>query len=180
MNNLKYRMYSLVPYNLSPIQQAIQAGHCIEQYAFENHDDEIYQQYITNDKTWIILNGGTTNNGDSYLDGKLTPIGTMQESFNLLIENKVKVSIFKEPDLNNAMTAICFVVDERVWDKETYPDLVDFIISRHPNRDYTFLKRTSQKDLPTMFSIDYNEWVILLGGEKNVFLREFLRNKKLA
>lgn len=180
MNNLKYRMYSLVPYNLSPIQQAIQAGHCIEQYAFENHDDEIYQQYITNDKTWIILNGGTTNNGDSYLDGKLTAVGTMQEHLKLLVDNNVKVSIFKEPDLNNALTAICFVVDERVWDRENYPDLFEVIVNNHADKNFNYLRHTVVQELSGMFPDDYREWKALIGGKKNVFLREFLRNKKLA
>ena len=32
MENLELRMYGLVPYNLSPIQQSIQFGHAVVQY----------------------------------------------------------------------------------------------------------------------------------------------------
>ena len=32
VTELEYRMYFLVPYNLSPIQQGIQAGHALQEY----------------------------------------------------------------------------------------------------------------------------------------------------
>ena len=32
MKQLEYRMYGLVPYNLSPIQQGIQFGHAVVEY----------------------------------------------------------------------------------------------------------------------------------------------------
>jgi len=59
--NLKYRMYFFVPYNLSPIQQAIQAGHAGMEYVYKNQINPELIQFMNNDKTWIVLNGETTN-----------------------------------------------------------------------------------------------------------------------
>ena len=61
MNKLKKRLYFFVPYNISPIQQAIQAGHAALEYAFKYGNTEEFIDFVTNHKTWIILNGGTTN-----------------------------------------------------------------------------------------------------------------------
>lgn len=56
---MKYRMYFFVPCNISEIQKGIQAGHAALEYAFLYGDTDEYKSFIVNDKTWIILNGGT-------------------------------------------------------------------------------------------------------------------------
>jgi hypothetical protein len=77
MNNLELRMYGLVPYNISPIQQGIQFGHAVVEYSqkiqsfksgilsktetYRNISNQ-YDEWADNWKTFIILNGGTTNN----------------------------------------------------------------------------------------------------------------------
>ena len=58
---MKYRLYFFVPYNISPIQQAIQAGHAALEYAYKFGNTSDYIDFMINDKTWVILNGGTTN-----------------------------------------------------------------------------------------------------------------------
>jgi hypothetical protein len=44
---LEYRMYGLVPYNLSPIQQGIQFGHGVIEYSLDVYEvppfNKIYQ-----------------------------------------------------------------------------------------------------------------------------------------
>lgn len=57
-----YKMYFLVLYNLSPIQQGIQAGHAAVEYMLAYWHKKDCDNRATNDKTFIILNGGTTNN----------------------------------------------------------------------------------------------------------------------
>ena len=52
MESLEKRMYFFVPYNISPIQQAIQAGHAVEQYAHKFRNDPEYIDYVKNWKTW--------------------------------------------------------------------------------------------------------------------------------
>ena len=63
MEKLEKRMYFLVLYNISPIQQAIQAGHAQNEYALKYWKDKEFQDWAKRCKTWIILNGGTSNDG---------------------------------------------------------------------------------------------------------------------
>ena len=116
-SKLEYRMYGLVPYNISPIQQGIQYGHALQEYNNKHFDDEDFRKWRLSDKTFIIYNGGTTNHS-----GYLNSMGSMNKHLIELESNKIKVATFYEPDLGNQLTAIVFLVDERVWNKEKYPD----------------------------------------------------------
>lgn len=116
MEKLEYRMYGLVPYNISPIQQGIQFGHAVVEYGLDygHKSDDPYLQWARNDKTFIILNGGTTNNNkDNY--------GTLNNAKINLHSLGVQLSTFNEPDLGDQLTAIVFLVDERVYDYTKYP-----------------------------------------------------------
>jgi hypothetical protein len=187
---MKYRMYFFVPYNISPIQQAIQAGHAALEYAWKFPVTQEYIDFMTNDKTWIILNGGTTNDmidsdGCYYgtlnqLEGQISPSGN---------NHKIHYSTFREPDLNNALTALCFLADERVWDYETYPDFYDWLseVKMYPNakaemdRKNPQIRRFTPEQFKELFPEYYQKWVVeVLGNEKNEFLRNLLRGKKLA
>lgn len=163
-DKLELRMYGLVIYNASPIQQAIQYGHACIEYSQKHFKDKDYQQWAKHDKTFIILNGGTTNDNGS---------GTMQKHLQTLKDNKIKFAFFKEPDLNNALTAIVFLVDERVFNKEKYPD---------------FTSTNSSSSMGGLKSLHFNsatdfteqqEWTKKI-GKQNVFLRQFLSKFRLA
>jgi len=148
---LKFKKYCFVPYNLSDKQKMIQAGHASEEYDYKYHDDEDYKSFFIYDKTWIVLNGGTSN------DGHLgNPLGTMNEIYRDIKNIGIHHTVFYEPDINSALTAICFLADERVWDYETYPDF------------------------DPSFPNNYFEWVEKIGGEKNLFIRNLIKDKKLA
>jgi len=45
MNKHKQRMYGLVPYNISPIQQGIQFGHAVVEYSLY-HNDDVYDKKV--------------------------------------------------------------------------------------------------------------------------------------
>lgn len=156
---LELRMYFLVPYNLSPIQQGIQAGHACQEYAYLYGDTKLFKRHSADHKTWIILNGGTTR--DKWLDGTE---GTLQESVALLSTTKnIPYAIFREPDLNYALTAICFICDERVWNYELYPDVVE-----------------NPEDSPKTHNLRVKGWIRMLGGNDNYILRLLLKGKRLA
>ena len=172
---MKYRMYFFVPYSLSPIQKGIQAGHAALEYASTYGDTAQYQSFIANDKTWILLDGGTSRWG--FMDVEFGS-GGMNEIFSQLSDNNIPFEYFTEPDINFALTAVCFLADERVWDFENYPDFMDgynFEYARNllgSKITPEYLEKTRPED--------YQKWVESIGGEKNVFLRELIRCKKLA
>ena len=160
---LEFRMYGLVPYNLSPIQQGIQFGHAVVEYGRNTKDlgrpERMYNQWADNDKTFIILNGGTTNNNPDKL-------GSLNQHYNF-ITDYTRTAFFCEPDLGDQLTAFVFLVDERVWNKELYPDFIPV--------DYRAVSFDENIELKR-----YTKWVASIGGQVNVFLRDYLKNLRLA
>jgi len=190
--SLELRMYGLVPYNISPIQQGIQYGHAVVEYLINFPADlKIYKdtkQWAEVDKTFIILNGGTTNKTpivQSENDFK----GSLNNHLARLEENHIKVATFYEPDLGDQLTAVVFLVDERVFDRETNPDFRTVLELRMGGKlelrsaISRILKHTAhhtKPELKNLFQHEYIEWCKNIGSEENVFLREFLPQFKLA
>ncbi len=177
-NRLKYRMYFFVPYNLSDIQKSIQAGHSALEYAVKYKNEKDFEEFVFWDKTWIILNGGTSNDG--HLGDKK---GSMQEYYGLLRDKGIHHAVFYEPDINSALTAICFLADERVWDYETYIDFKEYLINNLIEKEYQIINMIRRTDYDTLIKDHadaHYKWIETIGGEKNVFLRELLKGKKLA
>ena len=193
MNNrkLELRMYGLVPYNISPIQQAIQFGHAVVEYGQKMkklpfNDIEVtkkYDDWADNWKTFIILNGGTTNHKTSLEDG--LPFGSLNNHLLTLMDNDVEFASFNEPDLGDQLTAVVFIVDERVFNKKKYPEFEDWVIENYGDlitgggTSYQVAKRIKESKSKADKKV-YQEWVKLIGGEKNAFLRDFLKNFRLA
>jgi len=181
-NKLELRMYGLTPYQLSGIQIGIQFGHAVVEYG-QKFKNDTYNDWADNWKTFIILNGGTTNHKTSLEDG--LPFGSLNNHLLTLMDNGIEFAQFNEPDLGDQLTAVVFIVDERVFNKKKYPDFEDWVIEKYGDlitgggTAYQVAKRikesTSKKDQKV-----YQEWVKLIGGEKNVFLRDFLKNFRLV
>jgi hypothetical protein len=167
---LELRMYGLVPYNMSPIQQGIQFGHAVVDYGQSvkglPNIEEKYNDWANNWKTFIILNGGTTNTNPERL-------GTLNQHAQTLLQNGVMCQKFHEPDLGDQLTAVVFIVDERVFNKELYPDYVELDIDENVSSDAREYLLNERKKL-------YKNWLDYIGGEKNEFLRAFLKNFRLA
>jgi len=171
---LEYRMYGLVAYQLSgTIHAGIQFGHAVVDYGrtvegLKPHE-AIYKKYADKDKTFIILNGGTTNNNPERL-------GTLNTHMNTLRENGVLLQEFHEPDLGDQLTAFVFLVDERVFNRELYPDFVAETLpwSKHKPSE----KAISQ--LEEKNASNYKHWEEKIGGPTNSFLKGYLKNLRLA
>ena len=103
----KYRMYSLVLRQLSPIQKGVQSSHSIVEYIQKFHKSTEYIQWVNVDKTIIMLDGGT------YQE--------MKECRDTLSDLGVSYAAFYEQDLGNLITSISFLVEDKVWDSKTYP-----------------------------------------------------------
>ena len=173
MEELEYRMYHLVIYQLSGIQIGIQASHARDEYAEAFDQDEDFKSWRKTHKTVILLNGGTTNSigFDPY---SLRPYtGSMQLHMKSLEMLDLKYVEFQEPDLNNAVTAIAFLLDERVFNKEKYPyptakDLSDFMPAVH----ITGGKSWTERELERLCIERY--------GEKVYRIREWISQFRLA
>lgn len=187
--DLEYRMYGFVPYNISDIQKGIQFGHAVQEYnnKYFARDNDDFTRWRTKDKTFIILNGGTTGKQTNLEDG--LPHGTLNQHGLTLKDNDIKFASFYEPDLGNQLTAIVFLVDERVFNKERYPDFKDYIISKIGIREYKdneqiYLENTNHNENPlpeNIYPAQYQEWETkIIGGNQNSFLRKFLTKFKLA
>lgn len=188
MESLELRMYGLVPYNISPIQQGIQFGHAVVEYGQKmkkNGNVHQYDEWADKWKTFIILNGGTTNHRFDIESG--LPFGTLNNHVLTLLDNQVEFATFNEPDLGDQLTSVVFIVDERVFNKRKYPDFSEWLLSNFGdliNDDYGHnLFQISEKVKSSTEPQDkkaYADWLKFIGGKKNEFLREFLRNFKLA
>jgi hypothetical protein len=156
MENLELRMYGFVPYNISEIQKGIQFGHGVVEYSLiMDRYPGLKEQYIDwalNHKTFIILNGGTTNN--DIKDGLY--VGGLNQIAGVLNNLKIVYSRFYEPDLNGALTSINFIIDERIFNTKKYPEP----------------EEPSEKEML--------EFIQTIGGDRNYELRNFLKNYRLA
>ena len=185
-------MYTFVPYNISDKQKGIQSWHVAQKYDARYKDDFITWDFIDNHMTGIMLDGGTTNNS---FDPERR--GTLNVIMDQLGENDIDHSRFYEPDLNDALTAVAFLADERVWDYETYPEFYDWFVAQRmyplvgdrvdkeisvdAERNIEFLRKAKPEFQKEEFPKEYKMWIKeILGNNKNEFLRNLLRGKKLA
>ena len=163
---MEYRMYFLVMRQLDGLNKGIQIGHCALEYVNAFGNSQEYKDFFENDKTFIILNGGTSND--------------MLEYYNYIKnEIAIPVSYFNEPDLNMSLSSVCFLVDERVWDKENYPDK-DIWCPQNGYHCISYGVYIPGQPSPTSWGDGEQKWIDFIGGEQNVKLREFLKGKRLA
>ena len=196
MNELEKRMYFFVPYNILPIQQGIQAGHSMGEYALKYgryNPDHLIWEFLEKWKTWMILNGGTTNDTRNF---EMIPTGSLNQIADQLLANGIESSPFIEPDLNNALSAVCFICDERVFNYKDYPEFYDWFVAQrmYPNvarlikgiavnseSDLNYLKKATIEDQKSDFPVEFDMWTNeVMGNAKNVFLRNLIKGKKFA
>ena len=153
-NKLELRAYSIVLYQLSPIQAAIQGLHATIEYGvkFGMDNSSLYFDWAKNWKTVIVLNGGSSV--------------TLTEAINFLKDNNIDHCEFNEPDLYNQVTSVSFILDERIFDRKKYLDFEE---------DFD-----CNEELPSEREVRYEEWLELVGGEKNALLRNWVKNFRLA
>jgi len=187
MKKLELRMYGFVPYNLSGIQKGIQFGHGVVEYGLEFFNDDKYQDWAKCYKTFIILDGGTSNHSTNRYMEDSSYKGTMEIHKDKLSDNGVQFGTFFEPDLNDMLSAIVFIVDERVFSKD-YLEFGDWVLENFGDEIYDINEySTSSKISNDIKSSNrendkklYKRWVEYIGGDRNVFLRDYLSRIKLA
>jgi hypothetical protein len=198
LKNKELRMMGLVPYNLSDIQKGIQFGHAVVEYSQmikkSNKITHInrYEDWADNWKTFIILNGGTSNHSVNRYQPNEEFIGSMETNLETLKKAGIPVGVFYEPDLNDMLSGIVFVVQEEVFNKKDYPDFEDWVIENYggllkvDTDNQSYAESSKQLSMMIKYSEDehdqkiYNKWVDFVGGSSNAFMKEFLINFSLA
>lgn len=102
------RMCSIALRHLTGIQKGIQTAHAIAEYGYKYHDTLEYKRWVKRDKTLIVLEAHSTQQ--------------LEQAYTELKKAGIAVQKFVEPDINNSITAICFLMDETVWNTKKYPD----------------------------------------------------------
>jgi hypothetical protein len=136
----------------------------------------------------LLLNGGTSNKGHHSEYGESKQLGSMEQHFNVLKENKIKCAAFYEPDLNHSMSAIAFLVDERVFNKKDYPDFSfpkpgdDFIYTFGGKYNLATInnKMSNYKSLYDKEIKHQEQKYIKEVGKDIAFLKDFLKQFRLA
>lgn len=126
-------MYFFVMYNLSGIQKGIQSGHVALEYQREHGKTKQYKDFVQNHKTFILLDGGGSND--------------MLERMVELEGFGIKFSTFYEPDLNNSLSAIAFILPEKIYncvDKDTNQEDIFFKYNDERRRNmniYNYIRK---------------------------------------
>ena len=155
---LTTRMYVLVLRHLSPIQKGIQAAHAITEYANVHGATDQYKEWSRVDKTLVLLDVPSTDD--------------FEDVMNDFIELGIKFAVFKEEDMGNTMTALCFIADDRVYDRKKYPDYQDWAGPRAIFETTFFGREYADKK--------FAEWKEMIGGDANVLMRHVIREYHLA
>lgn len=153
---MKYRMYALVLRQLSSIDKGVQSAHACLEYALNYGETIEYKDYINNDKTIIILNGGTSND-----------LLKIYESLN---EAGINFSFFREPDLNNIITSICFLVNDLVYDS----------ISLDRYLEHFYLPKIKSTGGEVNYENGKLDYIDYIGGKNNFLLKTIISDKHLA
>jgi hypothetical protein len=167
-------MYGLVPYNISDKQKGIQFGHAVVRFGRELTKErsrllKVYNYWADHCETFIILDGGTTNTNPNRP-------GTLNRHRRELNSNGVRNCTFYEPDLGDQLTAVVFLVDDRVWDRTAWPD---YVVPGHKERGGIPVEEWLATD-PA-----YAKWKRKFSrkpaeADQIVWLRQYLRPLKLA
>ena len=200
--DLEWRMYGIVPYNISDIQKGIQFGHAVQEYnnlmfetisnIEEEGDLEVefiidgFNKWREEDKTFMVMNGGTTNDdvNDKFY-------GTINLRLEELRKIDIPIGLFREPDLGNQITGIVFLADERCFKKRPYhfdsdgalfyPDFKDFLINKiGVDSINNIMSNNINSTIEIVFNEEYKQWVEIIGGEKNVMLRDLISKLRFA
>lgn len=158
----EYKMYSIVLRQLNGINNGVQTTHGVCEYVWKHIGEPDLNKWISENKTLVILNGGSTKD--------------MDEIKSILVENNIAFETFEEEDLGGLTTSICLLADERVWNQKDYPkfeNFADFVREQlYPNDSVTYTLALADPDGLELMRA-FEEYV---GGKDNVIKKQILNN----
>jgi hypothetical protein len=142
-----YRLYGFAPYQLTGIQAGIQFGHAAVELMLKYRYDNIIDMqtklrnavstWATQDKTFIILNGGSL----TYLQ---TLYNEFEDEFGGF-SGRYPYACFNEPDLGGMISSFVFLVPESDWGFYESDKWEDYV-----NQDASSLIRRTKPEVPPM------------------------------
>ena len=166
---LELRMFGVAPFQLGPLHAGIQFQHAATMYERKFHTP-LYEDWADNWMTSIVKNGGSTN---TSTDPERR--GSVNKFYDQCVELGIDAVYFTEITMGDQITCVALIADERTWDLDTWPNIDLTLWGAKDPFDYL----NPDFSLPRISAMDpqeaYNQWVELVGGRKNVFLRQVLR-----
>ena len=152
----RYKMTGWTARILSDKQIGIQFGHAVVRYIKRNFAMPQCTEWIEFDETFVILNGGSTNNNPDRL-------GELNLIVETLKQNRIIHETFTEVNVGDQLTAVVILVDDRVWNRKKWPDFTPTVL---PEQE--FLYKMEFEGWKNKFS-DYKDKI-----DEILFLRSFL------
>lgn len=166
------RCMGYCPYNIHPKQMGIQFGHAVVELGLMEPEHDIYLEWARYHKTFIVLDGGTTNNNPEKL-------GTINQLLNTIKQlDCVTIGEFYEPDLGDQLSSFVFIADEKLFDHKKYPTFDDYIKQKY-NITNTHQSHEGGVDFKVQFSNEWIDYVEFHESEERVKLKEILKNSRL-
>lgn len=134
--------------------------HALEEYHIIYGETKELYKWGRNDKAIKILNVESLK--------ELTDIKKE------LVKREIRFSCFNEESLGGLLTALCLIVEDKVYDWKQYPDYHTWCFNNHIEADIM------HPTVPPMFERNeenYANWLEFIGGENNRFLKEMLNSK---
>lgn len=144
-----YRMYCLAERHLSSIQKAIQSAHAVVEYSLKYGDTFDYKKWAEVDKTLIVLDGGC--------------VPELVECEEILSQFNYPFAVFKEPDLGDILTCVCFIADDRIYDYKNWGTSFD-----------------NFAELVSPAKVQYDTWLNDIGGKKAEAVKMLISNLRIA
>lgn len=168
---LELRMFGIAPFQLGALHAGIQFQHAATLYG-RKFPTELHSNWADNWMTSIVKNGGSTNNSQDP-----ERRGSVNKFYDKCIDLGIDAAAFTEITMGDQVTCVTVIADERVFDTVKYPDIDRSLFG--VSKDYNLFE-----PFPNMLTKElaeyYNNWVeTVIGGVKNLFLREELRRMPL-
>lgn len=177
MRRLRYRMYIFLVSGLSEEQKTLQTSKAILKYALKYKNDvslEIFEFYNSDD--YFLIDGGSSNDG--HLGNRDGDMQLLIKQLDSICAKYVKVY---ETNLNSILSAICLLLDERVWDLYSYPDFKNYVIQKADPldvKDEINIRMSDDDTLIEKFDMLFSSWKQTIcdrENDENITLRKILK-----
>ena len=192
MEDIKCAMYALIMNGIHPKIAPKHLGFALQSFNNKMFDtaeeiarglDLTHYEYYTyggfkqwrKDKIFTLLNATSTNISLNTTDQ--LPNGNLNDYLLQLTDHNIETGTYYFSEIGDQLTCIVFLVDERVFNKDKYPDFDKFLMQFQDIIDNYAKDRTFSsivEEITKFRSTVYLDWVKSIGGVRNEFLRSFL------